>query len=229
MAAVSDVSTPVQSTRPRVAARFGLVLLEVLRQQDHPGEILEDENVAETMPRRLGLSDVVERQIHFFRTEVRRRGRMTDDQVRDLIRLVVRRPDAEEVFWKAGRRMAGEEDSEPGPLQRVMPRTLQHALARRKVRRGLQAIFGRRIGGFAPGPFALEGRSLPFIQADPGGAACHFVSGFCQTIVDRTLGSDYQVVHAQCECRKDKLCRWTITGDARSKEKSAVRELAESS
>lgn len=225
----TETSTPVRSTRPRVNARFGLVLLEVIRLMDHPGEILEDENVAETMPRRLGLSDVVERQIHFYRGEVRRRGRMTDEQVRDLMRLVVRRPDAEEVFWKAGRRMAGEEDGGTSAIRRIMPRPVQQVLARRQVRRGLRAIFGRRIGGFAPGPFALEGRSLPFIQADPGGCACHFVSGYCQTVVERTLGPDYQVVHSQCEARRDPLCRWTITGDVRSSEKSRVAELAESS
>ena len=226
---MTDVSSPVRSTRPRVTARFGLVLLEVIRLMDHPGELLEDENVAETMPRRLGLSDVVERQIHFYRGEVRRRGRMTDEQVRDLIRLVIRRPDAEEVFWKAGRQMAGEDDGGPSSIGRIMPRTVQQALARRRVRRGLHAIFGRRIGGFAPGPFALEGRSLPFIQADPGGAACHFVSGFCQTAIERTLGPGFQIVHSQCEARKDPLCRWTITGDARVGDTAGVAELASSS
>ena len=210
-------------------ARLGLVLLEVIKSQDSPIEILEDENVSETMPRRLGLSDVVERQIAFYRGEVRRRGRMTDEQVRDLIRLVIRRPDAEQVFWHAGRQMSGEEQDSPSALQRFMPRPLAQAIARRQVRRGLQSIFGRRIGGFAPGPFALEGRSLPFIQADPGGEACHFVTGFCQTIIDRTLGPEFQVVHSQCEGRKDALCRWTVTGDARVDDPAAIGDLASTS
>lgn len=229
---MTEVSSPdpsAQSSRPRVAARLGLVLLEVIKSQDRPGEVLEDENFTETMPRRLGLSDVVERQIHFYRTEVRRRGRITDEQVRDLMRLVIRRPDAEQVFWKAGRQMGGEEDVGPGPLQRVMPQTLQQVLVRRQVRRGLQSIFGRRVGGFAPGPFALEGRSLPFIQADPGGAACHFVSGFCQTILDRSFGGELQIVHSQCEGRRDPLCRWTVTGDVRAGDAAMLGELAESS
>ena len=208
----------ILSSRPRITSRLGLILLEVIKEQDAPQEILEDENPSLTMPRRLGLSDVVERQIVFFKNEVRRRGRMTDDQARDLMRLVIRRPDAEEVFWHAGRRMAGESDDEEssGGLKRLMPRPLLYALARRQVRRGLQSVYGRRIGGFSPGPFAMEGRSLPFIQADPGGAACHFVSGFCQTVVDRTLGSEHQIVHSQCQSRKDPLCRWTIAGEVRA-------------
>ena len=224
---LTDSATPFSNSRPRITSRLGLVLLEAIKELDAPQEILEDENPSHTMPRRLGLSGVVERQIVFFRDEVRRGGKMTDEQARDLMRLVIRRPDAEEVFWHAGRRMAGEsDDPDPaGGLRRLMPRTLLYALARRQVRRGLQSVYGRRIGGFAPGPFAMEGRSLPFITADPGGAACHFVSGYCQTVIDRTLGSEYQIVHSQCQGRKDPLCRWTITGEVRSTGRDAQRNL----
>lgn len=222
--------TPDPAGRPRVSARFGLVVLEILQQQDAPGEVLEDENVSETMPRRLGLSDVVLRQVDFYRNEVRRRGRMSDDQVRDLMRLVIRRPDAEQVFWRAGRRMAGDDEvTQPSAIHRVMPQALAFAVARRKVRRGLRSLFGRRVGGFTAGPFAMEGRSLPFIEADPGGAACQFVSGYCQGILDRTLGAEIQIVHDQCESRGDECCRWTVTGDIRAAEGTTLAEATTSS
>lgn len=215
--------------RRRVAAVFGLTLLEVLQSQDRPDEVLEDEDVSITMPRRLGLSDVVDRQIRNYREAVRKRRRMTDAEARDLIQLVIRRPDAEDIFRDAGAVLAGGGNSggAAGGQRRVLPRSLLFALARRRVKRRLRALFGRRVGGFAPGPFALEGRGLIFYQADPGGDACHFLSGLTQGILDRTLVGEHRVVHAQCQARGDAVCRWTVTSDAlvRGREREKVGEL----
>ena len=47
----------------RVKAVVALRLLEVMRDMDLPIELLGDENPKLTIPRRFGLSDVVERQI----------------------------------------------------------------------------------------------------------------------------------------------------------------------
>ncbi len=209
-----------------MTARLALTLLEVLKSQDAPTEVLEDENPSHTMPRRLGLSGVVERQIQLYRDEARRGGRITDAQLFDLVRLVVRRPDSEEVFREAGRRMAGGSDiGAAGPRfwTRLLPAPAVHALLRRRVRRGLKKVFGRRLGGFAPGPFALEGRGLLFIRHDPGGDACHFVTGYCQAVLEQALGGETRIVHGQCEGRQDTICRWTLTADARVRETSVER------
>ena len=176
---------PPKSRRPRAQPVFGLTLLESLRDQDRPEEFLEDEVPSVTMPRRLGLSDVVDRQIRSYRKAVRQRRRMSDDEVRDLIRLVVRRPDAAEIFHR----------------------------------------FGRRVGGLAHGPFALEGRGLLFMDGDPSGKACQFVSGFCQAVVSERLGPEYQVAHTQCQAHGDSHCRWAVTGEARQRERDGVREM----
>lgn len=213
-------------SRPRVAAQFGLTLLETLRDQDLPSEILEDENVTLTMPRRLGLSDVVERQIRSYREAVRQRRRMTDEQVGDLIRLVVRRPDAREVFVAAGRKLAGGADGVEVPAAfRILPRSVAFRLTRRATAKGLARLFGRTIGGFAQGTFALEGRGLFFQEDDPSGQACHFLTGYCQAAIDRRIGPGYQVVHSQCQCHGDPVCRWTVTGEARARERDGVREM----
>lgn len=217
---------PPNPSRPRVAPLFGLTLLESLRDLDLPEEILQDEDPSVTMPRRLGLSDVVDRQIRFYRDAVRQRTRMTDDQVRDLIRLVVRRPDAAELFHRAGRKLG--ERAAGGLLAgsgRFLPRALRFRAARRAAARGLNRLFGRRMGGFAHGPFALEARGLLLLDGDPSGRACHFISGFCQAVVGRRLGPEYMVVHAQCQAHRDPLCRWTVTGEARQRERDGVREM----
>ena len=64
------VSELIHDTNPknhrRVKAIVGLRLLEVVRDRDLPTELLEEEDPARTIPRRLGLSDVVDRQIRAY-------------------------------------------------------------------------------------------------------------------------------------------------------------------
>lgn len=190
----------------RVQALVALRLLEVIRDRDHPRELLEDEDPSRTMPRRFGLSDVVERQIRTYKEDARKRGRLTDEEVRGLFRFVIRRPDGEEIFHQVGRLLAtGERARRWG---RMLPRRLGFALARARTRRRLSRVFGRAIGGFGRGPFVIEGRSLFFIESDPGGDACHLLSGFGQEIVEQTLGAAARVTHTHCQARGDALCRW---------------------
>jgi hypothetical protein len=212
-----------RSSRPRVAAVVALTLLEVLRRQDRPAEILESEDTTITLPRRLGLSDAVDQQIRRYREEVRRGVRIGDDEVKDLVRLVIRRPDAEEVFFRTGRLLAGNDAPQPG-WRKALPASVAYALARREAARKLRRLFGRRLGGFATGPFMMEGRSLVFIQSDPGGDACNLMSGFCQSVLDHhVVGA--QVVHSLCESRKDPLCRWTVLGEEKVREAEHVPDL----
>ncbi len=187
-------------------AVVALRLLEVMRDLDLPLEILEDEDPTRTMPRRLGLSDVVERQIRTYRDDVRRRVRLADDEVRGLFRLVIRRPDGDQVFHRAGRLLAS--GGRGSGWRRVLPRSARFALARAQTGRSLRRLFGRPIGGFGRGPFVIEGRALFFIDCDPGGDACHLLSGFCQEALEQAVGSAAKVQHTLCQSRGDSVCRW---------------------
>jgi hypothetical protein len=64
------------------------------------------------------------------------------------------------------------------------------------------------MGGFGSGAFTIEGRALFLIAADPDGAACHLLSGFCEETIEQVLGGAARVTHTSCESRKDPLCRW---------------------
>ena len=205
-----------EPTRRRIAPVVALTILEVIRDQDLPTEVLVDEDPAVTMPRRLGLSEVVEQQIRRYRDDVKSGDRASDEEIRDLFRLVIRRPDADEVFLEAGRRLAfgGAEPEPGGGWRRILPRGVAYALARRRIRRSLRSLFGRRIGGFGPGLFTIEGRALLFIQSDPGGEACLFLSGFCEAMLRRQTGREVTVSHVECQARDGEVCRWT----AREKE-----------
>lgn len=200
----TDFTVP---TRRRVHPRVALTLLETIRDQDLPSEVLESEDPAVTMPRRLGLSEVVEQQIRRFREAVRKGERISDEELVDLIRLVIRRPDAEDVFFLVGEGLVAGERS---PFQIVLPARIGYALARRRVRRRLKALFGRSVGGFAGGSFTFEGRALTFIQSDPGGDACAIVSGLCQAVVSRYLREEPLIVHVACQARGDDVCRWSV-------------------
>jgi len=209
----------------RVHPRVAVAILETIRSQDLPTEIMESEDPSVTMPRRLGLSDVVERQIERYQEDVRRRHRLTDDELRDLIQLAIRRPDAEDIFFLAGEALAG---SERASLGRLLPRRLGYMLARRRVRRRLQRLFGRSLGGFGRGVFTFEGRSLPFIRSDPGGDACAIVSGLCQAVVSRHVRVEPLVIHVACQSRGDDLCQWKVTGEGAARRPRSERIRAES-
>lgn len=194
------------SGRERVSALVALAFLEVIQASDRPFEVFEEENTSITMPRRLGLSNVVERRIRNYREEAKKGHKISDEEFVDLVRLVVRRPDARAVFLECGTRLAGKPPRRAG----LVPSRLGLALARRRVSKRLKTLFGRRVGGFADGAFVLEGRSLLFIQSDPGGDACSLVSGLCSAMLSGSLKDPPTVVHIACEARGDAYCRWGI-------------------
>jgi hypothetical protein len=183
--------------------------LEVIRARDLPAEILAAEDPTQTMPRRLGLSEVVDLQIRRFSEQVRKRERITDEEARDLFHLVLRRPDCEEVFFQAGELLAGKDESLKG-LKRLYPERVRYGLARRWVRKRIRKLLGRSVGGLAHGAFTLEARTHFFLDMDPGGDACHLLSGFAQTVLRRYLKREVTVSHSACKARRDELCRWTV-------------------
>lgn len=201
-----DAGSSVRRVHPRVA----VTLLETIRTQDLPREVFEAEDPKVTMPRRLGLSDAVKRQIARYREAARKKERLTDDEMRDLIRLAGRRPDAQDIFFLVGRELGGSGDR--AAVRRILPDMVGFLLARRRVRKTLKANFGRRVGGFGSGSFNFEGRALPFIQADPEGDACALVTGLCQAALDRYFDQERLVIHLACESRGDETCRWTVPG-----------------
>ncbi len=200
-------TTPVPAGRPRrVQARVALALLEALRVQDLPPELLDDENVSITIPRRFGLSGVVDVQIRRYREAASRRARIPESEVVDLIRFVIRRPDADEVFHAAGRSLPGTPES-PG-WRRVLPARTAFALARRKVNRSLRALFGGPLVRVVGVPFELQAVHELLVHADPGGDACALVTGLSQGVLDAYGVGSKVLRHSACRGRGDSHCLW---------------------
>ena len=202
----SEMGESIGGGGRRVSAVVALTILEVLQASDRPFEVFEEEDTSITMPRRLGLSDVVERRIRTYQEETKKGNKISDEEFVDLVRLVVKRPDSRAIFLECGARLAGK-------LPRrfwLVPRRLGLALAKRRTRKRLRALFGRRIGGFADGGFVLEGRSLLFIQSDSKGDACSLVSGLCAATVSGSIADPPTIAHIACEARGDAYCRWGV-------------------
>jgi hypothetical protein len=211
------VSNPVQAIEPadprrRIHSLVALSLLEALRDQDLPEEVLDDENLTLTLPRRLGLSGVVDSQIRRYREDARRRRRVPDREIHDLVRLVVRRPDSREVFLRVGRDLHGSTGT-PG-WRRFLPRRAALALARRRILQRLRTLFGRPLVEPSPSSFAFQALDDVFISGDPGGDACEIVTGFLRTELGLAGLEAERLSHVSCRAYGADACIWELVEDA---------------
>lgn len=204
------VSELIRDTNPknhrRVKAIVGLRLLEVVRDRDLPTELLEEEDPARTIPRRLGLSDVVDRQIRTYGDDVQKGVHLTDQGITDLFTLVNRRSDSDEVFLNTGRELV--EVHFPFRWGRVFPESIQYMFARTYLSWHLKHLFGRHILSFAEGPLNVEVQGLFFEGGDPEGSTCYLISGICQRILEQIGHRSAKVGHTLCQARGDDRCRW---------------------
>lgn len=190
-----------------------LLLFETMRDMDRPAEVLEGEDLSASLPRRFGLNDVVHTQIHRFREEVRRKRAQSEAEIENLIRLVIRRPDAEEIFEEAGRRIARLEWEDRSRTFRRLVRHLPPALALRSARRASLRLFRGIVGD---GRLHASRRQVAIrisgsltARADPGGAACALYAGVLAELLERYTGRDYLPDHSVCEARGAEACEWT--------------------
>lgn len=209
-----SIKPVVDDHSPTITPVFPLLLLETMRDMDRPDEFMEDEDVAISLPRRLGLSEVVSVQIRRFQNEVRLKRPQGVSQVEDLIRLVIRRPDADEIFDEAGRRVARQAwEQRSGMLRgvvRLMPRPVALFAAQRAARRLIARVVGRSRFSVSRWPLELHIRDSLTSRADPGGAACAFYSGLFSQVLEQYTGRKYRIQHASCATRDDDECAWTV-------------------
>jgi predicted hydrocarbon binding protein len=195
-----------------VAARLPLVLLQTVRAIDLPEEILENEDLPASLPRRFGLSDVVARRITAYEEADREGRRIPAEEVLDLLKLVIRRPDAREVLREAGvafaRRSLGRRGRAP------LPGFLRHLAARRAARSLLRAL-GRNGGSFAvERPLRIQSASPLTAAADELGTGCALVTGALEELAGAYLSDGTSVTHERCVRRGDDACEWVVAPSA---------------
>jgi hypothetical protein len=193
-----------------VAPALPLALLEAVRSHDRPGEVLEDEDLVLSMPRRLGLTPVIYTQIRKYETAFAANKRVPLAEVADLMRLVLRRPDAPAIMDETGRRVTRLQlDRRFSPvrkLRRVMPRAIIFASARRAARRLLYAIAGGGAVRITGKPLSVRMRGAPTGQMDS--SACQLYTGALEELIELYTGSAQPVTHVSCEARGEATCEW---------------------
>lgn len=198
---------------PSVSPVFPLLLLQTMRDRDHPGEVFEDEDITLSLPRRLGLSEVVRVQIERFESEVRHKRLQLPSQVEDLVRLVIKRPDAEEIFNEAGRRVARVfwQDRSNGARRmiRLMPRPVALYAGQRASKRMMRRLTGRARFKIGRRPLTLRIEHALTVRAASSGVACAFYAGAFSELMGLYTKRDYVVEHTNCQAESDEpACIW---------------------
>lgn len=205
-------STSTRSGSTRVSAALLWVLLEALRAQDTPPDILPEENPHPRMPQRLGMSDVIFGQIRRYR-EMGYRGRVSLDDAADLFRLVARRADAAEVFDAAGRTLAARTFARRSAsfrlMLKILPRRSRRRLALRHARRHVGGMIGTTRYRLAdpPGAFHAEGALSTRVGST---AACRLYGAFFEESLRKFTGAAWRVEHETCEVMSNGRCVWTV-------------------
>jgi hypothetical protein len=196
-----------------VAPAFPLALLESVRSHDRPDEVLEDEEFTVSLPRRLGLTGVVGTQISRYEAAQRAGRDVSAEEVMSLIRLVLRRPDAEPILRETGQRIARWRFRRvpliyTSVLHRA-PNRLGMRSARRGVRRLLRALrLGRQIEVAKPCVVRISEPALATLEADNAG--CTLVTSLLEETVLRFTGERAVFVHDACVARGAAACTWSI-------------------
>lgn len=206
----------MNSTRSpeKVHPGIALALLTSLRDQDTPDEAIEDEAFAHSLPRRLGLNDVINVQMHRY-ADLKQAGRsLALSEFLDLVRLISRRPDAVEIFRRAGAALAAERFADTGALRRAARRLSTEKARRRKLRRSMT----RAAKALTPGAEIEADRDPPgMVIADCAlapvgieGNACEILTAVLDACVAELWDPERSARHVECLGRGDSRCAWQV-------------------
>jgi hypothetical protein len=187
-----------------------LALLEAVRDQDRPGEILEAEDLSASLPRRLGLSGVIHNQIQRYEAAVGSGTRVPIAEVSSLLQLVLRRPDGESIVREAGRRVARQRLGGAPLIARVLRRSsnLVFMPIRRAARRLLRGMTGSTRAEVIGKPLIV--RIRPAFTAQIGAPACSLYTGALEELVRMFADRPHGVVHHLCAARGEGECVWRV-------------------
>jgi hypothetical protein len=197
----------------KVSPAIALALLDALRASDTPSEVIEDESFRISLPRRLGLNEVVDSQMRRY-AEIRdRRGTITPDEYSSLLGLIDRRPDDTEVFATAGRKIGESWFPELGFLDRTRLRLNPASRRRKKLVRAMREA-ARALEPAASILPVIESEVIgievrdPPLAATEGGSGCALLSGVLEVCAERRGLGNVRIVHPRCVARGEDHCRW---------------------
>lgn len=190
-----------------------LAILESLRVTDTPSETIDDEEFTQSLPRRLGLSEVIDTQIRRY-TSMRDSGYTLDvSELNDLLRLIGRRPDAEAVFAAAGTRLARQHFDDQFVLTRASRRMFPVQVRERFMLRSA----GRIARAVSPSSAVSTSQSPPGLEVEDcvlsdvgSGLACSMLTAAMQECLERYVKDGGLVQHKSCKGRGSDACTWSV-------------------
>ena len=209
MTAASEVNLE----KRRVPPALPLALLEAVRAQDRPGEVLEDEDVTVSLPRRLGLSGVVFDQIRRYEEAQSKGRKIPMPEFVGLLRLVMRRHDAAVILHETGRRYARwrlERRRRTAVVAlHTLPARVMFLGARRAARRVLRGMTGDAVSAGRPFTIRIDDSTI----ASLGTGACALYTGALEELVLQYGGKPRPIEHRACEARGEQSCEWKVVED----------------
>lgn len=198
-----------------VLAALPLALLQSTRAHDRPVEVLEDEDLSASLPRRLGLSGVIERQIYQYEIAAKSGKRVSPDVFYNLLKLMLRRPDAETILRETGARIAQRQfESVPQSwlkVLRFMPRAFMMRAIRKATARLFKNIAGTDGISVSGNPIHARIDDLQTARMEPAGVACALYGSAFEEIASLYLGRKVRVQHTRCAANGDGgYCDWQL-------------------
>jgi len=198
----------------QVVAALAVALLEATRSHDRPGEVLEEEDLSASLPRRLGLSGVIETQIQRYEGAVKAGRRLPLDEFVSLLKLVLRRPDAEAILREAGRRVATRHFEKSSGIVvgvvHAMPRALGFVFVARSARKLLRNITGTNHVDVRGRPLTAQLHQPPTAMLEPPGTACALYGAAFEEVVSLYVGKKARVSHSRCVINGGSVCEWKV-------------------
>lgn len=197
-----------------VLAALPLALLQSTRAHDRPVEVLEDEDLSASLPRRLGLSGVIETQIYRYEVATRAGKRVPSDEFTNLLKLMLRRPDAETILRETGGRVAQRqfETVRPGWLKilRLMPRRIILRSIRRATTRLFRNIAGTTNVSVTGNPIHARINEPQTATLEPPGVACALYASAFEEMASLYLGRKVRVQQVKCASDGNRYCDWQL-------------------
>lgn len=205
-------------TTGSVKAALPLALLEAVRAHDRPEEVLEDEDLAISLPRRLGLTGVIETQLRRYTGAARSGKNVATEEFASLMRLVLKRPDAETILCDTGERMALRRFQLMRPaylrVLRTLPKALLVAAWRQSARRMLRDMVGDGAVEVSGRPPVVCLRGGAFARLEPAGSACAVYTAALERLAALFSGTTASAAHTRCSAKAGGYCEWTVSLEA---------------
>lgn len=197
-----------------VVAALPLALLAATRSHDRPSEVLEDEDLSISLPRRLGLSSVIVTQIQRYETAARSGKKVSHDEFVNLLKLVLRRPDAEPILRETGALVAQRQFEKVSPswlkLLRVLPRAAVYAVIRRATRRLLRNISGSDQVTVHGNPVRAQIKKPAAALIEPPGIGCALYGAAFEELASLYLNKKASVKSVRCASTSGDFCEWEL-------------------